>query len=55
VVALAAMSETTTALVTLDSATVVDVPLLSNLLELYIHDLSSSFPDLERAGWALRV
>ena len=46
-VALATMSETTTALVTLDSATVAELPLLSNLLELYIHDLSSSFPDLE--------
>ena len=41
------MSETLNALVTLDSATAADLPLLSNLLELYIHDLSFSFPDIE--------
>ena len=31
----------------LDLATVADAELLSNLLELYIHDLSAAFPHLE--------
>jgi predicted acetyltransferase len=47
VLALATMSEATTAIVTLHSAMVDDQALLSNLLELYIHDLSASFPDIE--------
>jgi predicted acetyltransferase len=33
--------------VTLDAATPCDDALLSNLLELYIHDLSAPFPDIE--------
>jgi predicted acetyltransferase len=31
----------------LDAATEADAALLSNLLELYIHDLSAAFPDIE--------
>ena len=33
--------------VILEAAGPADAPLLSNLLELYIHDLSAAFPDLE--------
>jgi len=33
--------------VTLEAATAADLPLLSNLLELYIHDLSAAFPHVE--------
>jgi predicted acetyltransferase len=33
--------------IALDVATFSDAPLLSNLLELYIHDLSEAFPDIE--------
>ena len=33
--------------VSLEVATAADHTLLSNLLELYIHDLSSAFPDIE--------
>lgn len=33
--------------VTLDAATLADAGLLANLLELYIHDLSQTFPDIE--------
>jgi predicted acetyltransferase len=33
--------------ITLDEATLSDAPLLSNLLELYIHDLSEVFPNIE--------
>lgn len=33
--------------VTLDAATEADAPLLANLLELYSHDLSDIFPDVE--------
>src|SRR3954451_14348288 len=33
--------------VTLEAATQADLPLLSNLLELYIHDLSAAFPHVE--------
>jgi predicted acetyltransferase len=33
--------------VLLDAATEADAALLSNLLELYIHDLSTAFPDIE--------
>jgi predicted acetyltransferase len=33
--------------VVLNSATSADAELLSNLLELYIHDLSAAFPDVE--------
>jgi predicted acetyltransferase len=33
--------------VTLEAATAADLPLLSNLLELYIHDLSAAFPNVE--------
>ena len=36
-----------TPLVTLDSATPADATLLSNLLELYTHDLSAAFPSVE--------
>ena len=36
-----------TPLVTLDSATPADAALLSNLLELYTHDLSAAFPNVE--------
>jgi hypothetical protein len=36
-----------TSLVTLDSATPADAALLSNLLELYTHDLSAAFPSVE--------
>ena len=36
-----------TPLVTLDSATPADAVLLSNLLELYTHDLSAAFPSVE--------
>jgi predicted acetyltransferase len=45
VIALAMMLETAT--VTLESATVADAAVLSNLLELYIHDLSAAFPGVE--------
>src|SRR6266403_2441861 len=31
----------------LEAATLADSPLLSNLLELYIHDLSEAFPSIE--------
>jgi hypothetical protein len=46
--------------VTLDAATEADAELLSNLLELYIHDLSGVFPSVElgangRFGYAWRV
>lgn len=40
-------SGTETHEVTLDAATPVDAELLSNLLELYIHDLSPAFPNIE--------
>ena len=33
--------------VTLDSATLADAELLSNLLELYTHDLSAAFPNVQ--------
>ena len=33
--------------IALDAATLSDAPLLSNLLELYIHDLSEVFHDVE--------
>ena len=33
--------------VNLDAATLADAGLLANLLELYIHDLSQTFPDIE--------
>ena len=33
--------------VTLEAATLSDAPLLANLLELYIHDLSAVFPNIE--------
>jgi predicted acetyltransferase len=33
--------------VSLETATAADLPLLSNLLELYIHDLSAAFPGVE--------
>ena len=33
--------------VSLDAATPADAPLLANLLELYIHDLSEAFPEVE--------
>ena len=33
--------------IVLDAATASDAALLSNLLELYIHDLSAAFPDVE--------
>ena len=41
------MSDQALATVTLDRATAADSALLSRLLELYIHDLSSAFPGIE--------
>ena len=41
------MALSTTTKVTLESATAMDATLLGNLMELYIHDLSAMFPQVE--------